>query len=166
MSLGFANGTNRTTPTIDFSDAESSDSRSQAAGPVLFLGVESSLSDSQTVRYAPSTAEQQNSAGGALALDQRFMHNAPTGETRRESIFSPVHWKTGMELAFVNRDSNANTECYPCLYPANNRMRSKEARLNTFSCGSSPWSSNCLTTPEEMAEAGLYYLGTESIFLL
>jgi len=47
---------------------------------------------------------------------------------------------------------------FPCCDPKEPQMRSTEARLQTFNC--SAWPANeILTTPEQIADAGMYYIG-------
>lgn len=50
---------------------------------------------------------------------------------------------------------------FPCQYPANSLMTSKRARLQTFLNSDSPWKplSHLQATPNDLAEAGLYFLG-------
>ena len=50
---------------------------------------------------------------------------------------------------------------FPCTNPVNPHMRSIQSRLNTFNEHISAWPQHRLAaTPQDMATAGLYYLGT------
>ena len=51
-------------------------------------------------------------------------------------------------------------ENYPCIHPINPHMRTREARLQTFTDNSARWPAHkTRATPQQIVDAGMYYLG-------
>ena len=73
---------------------------------------------------------------------------------------------SNVETSQITNAANASsvpeqlTQTFSCSNPVNPPMRSESARLHTFRDRSNEWPAHRIAaTPDQMAQAGLYYLG-------
>jgi len=103
----------------------------------------------QTARYVPDRTSSRCCV--AEPTQQTFQ------QTQLET--SARSWSN----CLTPQELHSSRTAYPCLHPANARMRNTADRLRSFHDRFSHWPSHLIkASPEEMAEAGLYYLGTFS----
>ncbi|XP_076816620.1 baculoviral IAP repeat-containing protein 7-like [Clavelina lepadiformis] len=124
---------------------------------------------------ATSSATRPPTSGNPQAsADQRkvitngigITSNSPMFQTatfRNSSCSTPPPSVVASTIANSHRNLAINLEnmnLFPCLNPVNPHMKSKKSRLQTFLDHSSSWPTHRIrTTPRQIANAGMYYLG-------
>ena len=116
-------------------------------------------------RGSATSGEPRTSLPGALTSGMSQSKNdvlvttAPTS-TNTVPASSNVATSQSTNAANVSSISERLAQLFPCSNPVNPHMRSEAAHLQTFRDRSDEWPAHRIAaTPEQMSQAGLYYLG-------
>lgn len=126
---------------------------------ILFLDLVSVFRRAMQTRERPKedyTSGPSSSSPPANLMDTTYSDNqsecpTPSGQLSQR----------GNRFSDEQRTSNQNrSQLFPCLTPCNQHMRNESSRLQTFHERRHVWPGRGIAaTPEEMAQAGLYYIG-------
>ena len=139
----------------------------------------------QQTRFNPATSNKESSnirssplsqpAGEVLFSDiqnnpiQTIQNNSNTINTNRSAIPESEFETNNSNNTNLNNSQNnqedeaelqQRREVFPCHHPINPHMQNREVRLQTFIDRSETWPRHRINaTPQEIADAGFFYLG-------